>query len=137
MVVYLEDGVTAERARVLAEELAGLPAIERSRYVSGDEALVRLREAMSGQQDVLDVVAADMLPRSIEVTLRAGTGDVAAAYPVASQLEATPGVEEVVFAGEWVGKASLLAGGLQRLAFLQQFPGDHNPRRQTLIKWGK
>ncbi len=113
MVVYLEEGTTPERAQQVRDALAQVAALERSVYIPPEQALERLRDSLGDHDGLLDGVEAGMLPASIEITLHQGMSDVAAAYPVVSRLEATPGVQEVEFAGEWVGKVSMLLTGIR------------------------
>src|SRR5690606_23915758 len=46
MIVYLEDGTSAERGREIAAALAQLPAVEATTFIGPDEAQSRLRAAL-------------------------------------------------------------------------------------------
>lgn len=112
LVVYLDPGVPAERATAIASALKGLPAAERVDYVPPDVAHQRLAASLGSQRDLMNGVEAGFLPASIEVTLAAGTADVAGASPVVRKLRATPGVEDVEIVGTWADQIAALRRAL-------------------------
>ncbi len=118
MVVYLEDGVTPERARGIGEVLAALQAVERVDYVPADVAQQRLEEALGSRRELLEGVETGFLPASLEVRLGGGVRGVAAASPVIERLRRTPGVEEVEFLGDWVERLSALLSALRAAALV-------------------
>ncbi len=118
MVVYLEDGVPSSRANQIASELRKLPAVTGVTYIPPERALTRLRSSLGKHQDLAEGIEPGMLPGSLEVSLREGVQDVAGVSPVVDQLKATPGVEQVEFLGEWVGRVSALVQGLRYAAWL-------------------
>lgn len=117
MVIYLEEGISAEKGQEIRAAL-DLPGIERSVYVSPDQAMQRLKGALGEHDELLQGLQPSVLPASIEVTLRTGIDDVAATYPVIERLRATPGVADVEFAGEWVDGVSTLLGGLRHAGWV-------------------
>ncbi len=121
MVVYLDDGVTPERARAIAGVLASVHAIERVDYVPPDAAYRRLGEALGNRRDLLDGVETGFLPGSLEVRLAGGVRGVASASPVIERLRRTPGVEEVEFLGDWVDRLSALLAALRAAAIALAF----------------
>jgi cell division transport system permease protein len=118
MVVYLADGAGEPRAREIAGVLESLPAVERVTYVSPERGLERLRELFAaGDPLVAGELEAGLIPASLEVELAPGALEVARAHPLIQRLERSPGVDEVVFAGDWLGRVEALAGGLERASF--------------------
>lgn len=113
MVVYMESGATLAQTGHIASVLQRLPAVERVEQVPPEAALDRLRQSLGEHEDLLEGLGQDMLPASIEVTLGAGIKDVVKAHPIIERLEATVGVEEVVFVGDWADKLSVLVAGLR------------------------
>jgi cell division transport system permease protein len=118
MVVYLEEGVTPERARAIGRVLRWVHAIERVDYVPPDEAHRRLGDALGARRDLLEGVETGFLPGSLEVRLADGVRGVAAASPVIARLQRTPGVEEVEFLGDWVDRLSALLAALRGAAIV-------------------
>ncbi|RMH41016.1 MAG: FtsX-like permease family protein [Deltaproteobacteria bacterium] len=118
MIVYLDDGVTADRARAIEAALQRLPAVRGTRLVPPEVAYERLRESLGPQASVLDDIEASLLPASIEVELRDGVSDVAAIAPAVDKLRAAPGVESVDVFDDWTARLSALAGALRLTASL-------------------
>lgn len=118
MVVYLEDGTSAERAEQIQGALEQLPGIAATHYVPADAALSRLRESLGEHDELAADLGADMLPASIEVSLADGVREVASAAPIVDRLQAVRGVDEVELLGPWVERASGLAAGLQHASWL-------------------
>lgn len=116
MIVYLDDDVDAARARSIGQALAALPAIRSATYVPPEHALDDLRGLFGAGTPAADALEPGMLPGSLDIALRDGVADVAAAAPLVARLEATPGVDEVVFAGDWVTRVHALARGTGRAA---------------------
>jgi cell division transport system permease protein len=116
MVVYLEEGASAERARAIGRILSQVPAVERVDYVPPDVAHRRLLDSLGDRRALLEGVEVGYLPSSLEVTLAGGVRDVAAVSPIVSKLRATPGVEEVEFLGDWVDRLTSLLGALRASA---------------------
>jgi cell division transport system permease protein len=117
MVVYLEDGTSPERVARIVDALDQLPAVSGTRYVSEADALARLRESLGEEDELVAGIEADMMPASIEVSLREGVRDVAAGHPVVERLEHVPGVEEVQFPGAWVDRMTTLSSALSYAAW--------------------
>ncbi len=118
MIVYLVEGAGEGRAREIASTLETLPAVERVTYVPPERGLERLRELFA-QSDPLVArdLEAGLVPASLEVELAPGALEVARAHPLVQRLEQSPGVDEVVFAGEWLGRVEALSGALERAGF--------------------
>jgi cell division protein FtsX len=117
MIVYLQDGVKEARARQLAEALAAMPAVEEASWVPPERALAELRELLGSDSEVARGLEPDMVPASLEVVLAEGVLDVARTHPWIERLERSAGVDEVVFAGEWVAVAGRLDRALRRGAY--------------------
>lgn len=115
MVVYLDEGATLEQADALAQRLRAHGGVDGVAVVSSTEASDRLRVALGAHDQLLDGVEPTSLPISLEITLAAGTTDVAAASPVVAELRATAGVEDVEVTRD---ASAPLADALARLARL-------------------
>ncbi|MBK9033880.1 MAG: hypothetical protein IPL61_21860 [Myxococcales bacterium] len=115
MVVYLDEGATAEQATALAERLRATGGVDAVAVVSADEASDRLRVALGAHDQLLDGVEPSSLPLSLEITLAPGVTDVAAASPIVGLLRGTAGVEDVEVTRD---ASAPLADALARLARL-------------------
>ena len=115
MVVYLDEGATAEQGAALAARLRGTGGVDAVAVVSSAEASDRLRVALGAHDQLLDGIEPTSLPVSLEITLAPGVTDVAAASPVVGLLRATAGVEDVEVTRD---ASAPLADALARLARL-------------------
>jgi cell division protein FtsX len=96
LVVYLGEGVTDERARVLATELQALPGVERIELVTAAESARRLVASFGSGAAMLEGVDVEALPASVEILLKPGVRDVVAMSPIIRELRGTAGVTDVV-----------------------------------------
>ncbi len=117
MVVYLTPSTTDVQARAIGDALRGAAGIERVEYVAPGEAERRLRASLGGHDELLAGVDPSVLPASLEVELGAGVRDVAGASPIVEALRATPGVDEVEVAGEWVDQVGAVLAALRAAAW--------------------
>lgn len=104
--VYLDDFLTVDATENLKIEIIGIKEVEEVVYISKEEALDYLTEAMGGEGDILDGLSGNPLPASMEVKLKEGfrkTDDVAM---VARKIERLNGVVDVVYAREWLSRFS-------------------------------
>ncbi len=90
---FFEDQVTLEQVNLLKAKLVETDKIKEIRYVSKEEALVIYREQNKDNPLLLEMVTANILPASLEVS----TTSIAYLGDVAGILRQEPGVEEVIF----------------------------------------
>jgi cell division transport system permease protein len=117
MVVYLAPTTTDAQAQTIADSLRASAGVERVEYVAPSEAERRLRASLGGHDELLAGVDPAVLPASLEVELGAGVRDVAGASPIVEALRATPGVDEVEVAGEWVDQVGGVLAALRAAAW--------------------
>lgn len=114
MIVYLDEGTSEAHAAKLSAALGGLEAVEAVNYVGPEDAYRHLQSSLGQHDELLDGIEASFLPASLEVRLSEGVRDLVSARPVIERLEATPGVEEVEFLGNWVDNVTALVGKTRR-----------------------
>ncbi len=93
LMVYLQEGVSPEASRALAERLRGDPQVAAAEFVSKDEALARLQRQLAANPELLEGVSENPLPEGYEVRLR----DAAYAGELADSLRSAAGVDLVVY----------------------------------------
>ena len=125
MIVYLDDGVSDEHARAIAQALARLPAVEQQTYIDQRQAYERLQATLGAMaehselaSDAMKGIDVTMLPASIEVVLADGVRDVAMLEPVVRRLEAVPGVESVEVTGDWIDRVTAFHGGVSKIGWI-------------------
>ena len=124
--VYFDRELAPGEVDVIRGRIQSLGGTEKIAYVSREEALKRFRSRLKGQESLLDGVSADILPSSMEISLKRGyrTGDAMDAY--VAQLKKVPEIGEVQYGAEWVKRftafmsfarlVGLLVGGFLFLA---------------------
>jgi cell division transport system permease protein len=98
--LFLQDGVTDERARELQGQLAGRADVAAARFVSREEALEEFR-TLSGFADVLDSLSDNPLPHLVLVS-PAGSDAQSAATALQIELQSFPDVAQAVLDIEWL-----------------------------------
>jgi len=99
---YLSDFLSEEATESLKSQILAIKEVDRVEYITKDDALVYLAESFSGQSDVLEGLEENPLPASIEVMLREEFRTPDDVSLVASKIERMNGVEDVVYAREWL-----------------------------------
>lgn len=106
---FLDDDF--RNVETLQAEIAGWTDVEEVTYVSKPEAVENAREIFADNQAILDLI--DENPSFIPASLRIRPTDLQDYDGIASRLEATPGVEDVISAGDAVNQLISLRDGLQ------------------------
>lgn len=90
---FFKDEVKAEEIEALKQELNQTGKVSQIRFVSKEEALAIYREQNKNDPLLLEMVTANILPASLEVS----TTDIAFLAEIAQTLRDKPEVEEVIF----------------------------------------
>lgn len=90
---FLKDETTSAQIDTLKAKLAQTGKVRETKYISKEEALNIYREQNKNDPLLLEMVTANILPASLEVS----TNDLSHLNEVAQILRAEPTIEEVVF----------------------------------------
>jgi cell division transport system permease protein len=101
---YLADFLSDEAKDGLMEEIGAIKEVEGVDYVSREKALEYLRGTFSGQGDVLEGLEENPLPASFEVMLKERFRTPEDVALVATKIERLNGVDDVVYAQEWLSR---------------------------------
>lgn len=102
--VYLEKEPQPQELVSLKNRISSIVGTESVSYVSREEALKRFRSRLKGQESLLEGVSADVLPASLEISLRKEYRSSEAVTLYAGRLKRVQGVGEVQYGEEWVKK---------------------------------
>jgi cell division transport system permease protein len=111
---YLRDDVAEDRVFDLRAELLAIEEVASVAYVSKDEALQRLADALPGERDLLADLDGNPLPASLDVRLKPKFQDPATVEAVGKRMQRDE-FEDVDWAGAWVGRFHAFVG-LMRLS---------------------
>lgn len=115
--LYLEPGGAEERARSLAEEIAGWTGVARTVVVTADEALDSFRSD-SGLGSAVDALERNPLPHLVIVRPAAGQADPESVEALAQRLRGLPEADLVQADAEWVRRLFAILEMARRLALL-------------------
>ncbi len=99
---YFDNELTKEEFKTLVTRIRSLNGTGQISYVSKSEALRRFRERLRGQESLLDEVSAEILPASIEISLREDFRSGEALRIYTEKLRKIPGISEIQYGEDWV-----------------------------------
>ncbi|MDD3926516.1 MAG: permease-like cell division protein FtsX [bacterium] len=117
--VYLKAGAPAGEVDVLKRMVEGLDGVRKVYYVSVDEARARLKQDMSGQADLGQIVDTVPLPASLEIEM----ADTSKITSVTSVIKGQPAIDEIHYGEDVVTTLNLIRrivqiGGLGAIIIL-------------------
>ncbi|MFQ5457870.1 MAG: cell division protein FtsX, partial [Myxococcota bacterium] len=104
VVAYLSPGLTSDDYNRLSDEISRMAGVSAVKYVSSDDALERFRKDLRGQAGILDGLARNPLPASLEIHLREGSRKAGQVAVVAVLVESLAGVDDVQYGQEWLSQ---------------------------------
>ncbi len=105
---YLHNDVAAEAVAGLLERLQAMPEVERVRHISREQAWRDFQAALGTQSGLLDGLPRDVLPASMEISLKPEHRDGAAVEALAGRLKQEADIASVEYPQEWVERLGLV-----------------------------
>jgi len=105
--VYFDHELSAQEQTAFRSKIGALAGVSRIFYVSRDEALKRFKNRLRGQETLLEGVQPEILPTSLEITLKRTSRDTLSVEQFVSALKRIPGITEVQYGEEWVRRFNL------------------------------
>ncbi len=99
---YFEQELSPPELATLKSLVQAIPGTDRVTYVSKEEAFKRFRERLKGQELLLEGITTDVLPSSVEISLKSASRNSDAISAYVARLKKVPGVTEVQYGEEWV-----------------------------------
>ncbi len=110
---YLKDSPSPGGVKPLVDQIRSYPEVESVRFVSKAEAWEEFKKSLGAQSGVIEGLSAEVLPSSLEITLKGPYRNRAAVDNVAGRLRRVGAIGEVEYPHEWIEKFSLLVLGVQ------------------------
>ncbi len=107
---FFKDEVKTGQAEELKNRLEATGKVAEMKYVSKEEALAIYKEQNKNDPSLLEMVTADILPASLEISAK----DVNFLSEIAQVLKGEPGVEEVIFQEEMVASLKTWTTNIRR-----------------------
>jgi len=105
--VYFDHELSAQEQTAFRGKIGALVGVSRISYVSRDEALKRFKDRLRGQETLLEGVQPEILPTSLEITLKRANRDTLSVEQFVTALKRIPGITEVQYGEEWVRRFNL------------------------------
>ena len=104
IMAYLKPGINSDGLKNLKQAIQALDDVDNLKFISKQEALVRLKAQMDHQSSLFENLTHNPLPDSVEIRMKASTESWQHIDSLASQIEAQPQVDEVEYGQRWVGR---------------------------------
>jgi cell division transport system permease protein len=113
LTAYLARDLGAGELQALLERLQGFPAIAQVRYTSQEEAWQDFQASLGAQAGLLEGLPRDVLPASVEISVRPSFRDSAAMEHLAGLLKQQKELTQIDYPQQWVERLNLVALALQ------------------------
>lgn len=100
--VYYDKDLSAQEQADLKQRVQAIAGTAKLTWVSRDEALKRFKNRLKGQETLLEGVRPEILPTSLEITLKRANRSSEAVEAYVSRLKSLPGIGEIQYGEEWV-----------------------------------
>lgn len=105
---YLNKDWNADAVEKLIVLVRSFPEVERVQYTDQEQAWRDFQTALGSQSGLLDGLPRDLLPASIEITLKQDQREGAAVEKLAERLKREPEIAIVEYPQEWVERLALI-----------------------------
>lgn len=112
---FFQDDVKMSQIDELKVKLGETGKVASTKYISKEEALSVYREENKDDPSLLEMVTANILPASMEVSAK----DISYLSDVASMLKEEPGVEDVIYQEDVVASLKNLTSNVRRIGLEQ------------------
>ncbi len=99
---YLDHELSASEQAAMRTTITAIPGTAKISYVSRDEALKRFRSRLRGQETLLEGVRAEVLPPSLEITLKRSSRETRDVEAYVARVKGIAGISEIQYGEEWV-----------------------------------
>lgn len=110
---YLAKGLGPEDVQRLLQRVQGMAEVDQLRHTSPDQAWRDFQTGLGSQSGLLDGLPRDVLPASIEITLRPPHRDGPMMEQVAARLRQEKAIVSVEYPHEWVERLGLFVLAVQ------------------------
>ena len=118
MSVYLEDGIDETTRDRIASSIRNFPSAEIERYISKEDALKDLKEALGSEEGLLEGLSRNPLPASFEVVFSDVDSPEEGPRRIKKIIEKIDGVDEVKYSEEWLKRFEGLLDVIRLVGFI-------------------
>jgi len=118
MVAYLKDNLTKEQTGEIISSLGRRSEIVHLKYISKDEAMQELKQALTESSALLEGLDENPLTPSIEIRLQKEIVKSAAVKRLAEEIKEIPGIDNVYYGEEIAETVYLLKRSVQNMSMI-------------------
>lgn len=100
--IYFDHELTVQEQSIFKGKISALNGTSKIAYISRDDAFKRFKSRLRGQETLLEGVRPEILPTSLEISLKSGQRDSSGVELYVTKLKKIPGITEVQYGEEWV-----------------------------------
>jgi len=104
---YLNSKISAGDVQALLKRIEGLPEVAQVRYINQEQAWHDFQTALGTQSGLLDGLPRDVLPASLEITLKPSNRDSPVVEQFAERLKTEKEIASVEYPQQWVERLGL------------------------------
>lgn len=105
---YLDENLDPGALQDLLKRIENLPEVERVRHISEEQAWRDFQTALGAQSGLLEGLPRDVLPASLEISLKPGHRDSPVVEKLAERLRQERAITIVEYPQEWVERLGLI-----------------------------
>jgi cell division transport system permease protein len=105
---YLNAKLEPDDVQALLKRVEALPEVEQVRHITHEQAWRDFQTALGSQSGLLDGLPRDVLPESVEITVKPAYRDAAPVDQLAARLKAEKEIASVEYPQEWVERLGLI-----------------------------
>ena len=118
LTAYLSNGAAAADAQSLLQRIKTLPQVDQVRLISQEQAWRDFQTALGAQSGLLDGLPRDVLPASLDISLKPAQRDGAIVEALAQRLRSEKEIVSVEYPQEWVERLSLIVLAVQWIKWI-------------------
>jgi cell division transport system permease protein len=110
---YVDKNLSEEDVRLLQERIGKYPEVAQVRHISQEQAWTDFQTALGAQSSVLEGLPRDVLPASVEITVKPSFRDGPVVEALAARIKKEKGITSVEYAQDWLDRVSLVILAVQ------------------------
>ncbi|MDY6844237.1 MAG: permease-like cell division protein FtsX [Thermodesulfobacteriota bacterium] len=104
IIAYLSDKTTDKEVEDIIHRIANYQEIREVRYISKEMAIEILRKDLEGKTGILEGLALNPLPASIEIALKSNFQDMSGIKRIVKKLRRIKGISDVEYGQKWIDR---------------------------------
>jgi len=118
VVAYLDNQLPAKKLPIVLNRIESFEEVGSVKYISSKEAMVRFRDRLGDEGDLLDGVEGDILPASVEVSLKTKFRNQTGVDQLVDRLAEIDEVDDIQYGQKWLERFESFVTFLKIIGFV-------------------